>query len=119
MWQSATDTIRWVHDQDKIAINYLKSWFFLDFFSVGISGFDFFALEDLAMCGPASDHISDGFRRPLQQVVGDPAGGSELSTLRVLRIVRVARLVKLVRLIRSSRIMKRYAAPPILKYAPL
>ena len=96
--KSATDTVRWIHDQDKIAMNYLKSWFVLDFFSVCVSGFDFMALTPpISMCS--------GIPGPREEA-------SDLSSLKLLRVVRVLRLIKLVRLVRSSRIMKRSVPPP-------
>jgi len=110
--KSATDTIRWVHDQDQIALHYLRTWFSIDFLSIMVSGFDFVALDWWQVCGPATDALAAA-------ELLEPAGGDDISTLKVLRVVRVARLVKLVRLVRSSRIMKRFESRTAINYGHL
>lgn len=90
---SPTDTVRWVHDPKKIRWHYIKSWFFLDVFSIAVSGFDFMSLG------------------------GNCGGGT--SSFKVFRIIRVARLIKLVRLARSSRIMKRLESRFAINYNQL
>ena len=42
--KSVQDTVRWIHDQDRIAMNYVKSWFPIDLISILVSGFDFLSL---------------------------------------------------------------------------
>jgi len=101
--KSATETIRWVHDPDKIAKQYLKTWFPIDALSILVSGFDFLSLDSIS--GASSSDAEDE--------------GGNVSTLRVLRIVRVARLIKLVRLVRSSRIMKRFESRTAINYGHL
>jgi len=100
--KSATETVRWVHDPDKIAKKYLKSWFPIDALSICVSGFDFLSIDSIT--GTSSS---------------DDEEGGNVSTLRVLRIVRVARLIKLVRLVRSSRIMKRFESRTAINYGHL
>ena len=78
-----------MHDCDKIAKNYLQSWFPLDLLSTLASGPDFLSLDI---------------------VTGGGEQGSDTGNLKILRVVRVARLIKLVRLVRSSRIIKRCAS---------
>ena len=97
--QSATDTVRWIHDWDKISKNYLTTWFPLDFLSIAVGVFDFMALNSFQICGPETDALKIA-------LANDETSGS-VGSLKVLRVIRVARLVKLVRLVRSSRIMKR------------
>jgi len=94
---SPTDTVRWIHDPSKIRWHYIKSWFFLDVFSIAVSGFDFLSLK---------------------AVTGE-SGGSGTSSFKIFRIVRVARLIKLVRLVRSSRIMKRLESRMAINYGHL
>jgi len=103
--KSATDTIRWVHDPDKIARHYLQTWFSLDFMSILVSAFDFIALQEFSYCSGT-------------QSVIDPGSGN-ISSLKVLRVVRIARLIKLVRLVRSSRIMKRLESRMAINYGHL
>jgi len=110
--QSATDTVRWVHDYDKIAHNYITTWFFPDFFSIGVSAFDFLTLhQPWLWCGPESEALA------LQQLTSGSA--SNLGSLKVLRIIRVARLVKLIRLVRSARIVKRFESRTAINYGYL
>ena len=110
--QSATDTVRWIHDPDAIAKNYAKTWFLPDFFSIMVSGFDFVTLNSMQICGPETEALA-------AELAASPTDGSDVSTLRVLRIIRVARLVKLVRLVRSSRIMKRFESRAAINYGHL
>jgi len=70
----------WLTEPKEIARRYVCSgWFFLDFFSIAVSGLDIFA-----------------------------SGDSGVSQLKVLRALRVLRLLKLVRLLRGSRIFRRW-----------
>jgi len=113
--KSATDTVRWVHDQDKIAMHYLKTWFSLDFLSICVSGFDLIALDTpWNLC-----HLTYVPPVNVSAYSADADGASEVGTLKVLRVVRVARLVKLVRLVRSSRIMKRIESRTAINYGHL
>ena len=81
----------WVVDHREIARKYIMSgWFTLDFFSIGVSGFDIFSPED-----------------------------SGASRLKALRAVRVLRMLKLVRLARGSRIFKRWEMRLSINYAML
>jgi len=96
--KNPNETVRWVHDCDKIAKNYLKSWFPLDLLSTLASGPDFLSLD---------------------VVTGGQEGGSGTGQLKVLRVVRVARLIKLVRLVRSSRIIKRWESRMAINYGHL
>jgi len=102
--QSVQDTVRWVHDWDKIVKQYAKSWFPLDLISILVSGFDFVSL----------DH-----GRATGEVVGTGQDSGDVSSLKVLRIIRILRLVKLVRLVRSSRIMKRFESRMAINYGHL
>ena len=71
---------QWVSDMRQIARhNFVSPWFYLDAFSISVSGFDIFTPT-----------------------------GSGASRLKALRAVRVLRLLKLVRLARGSRIFKRW-----------
>ena len=111
----ATETIRWVHDHDQIAKNYLKSWFGPDFFSIGVSGFDLVSLnQPYAICSAATEAAAAAAAAEVSQ-----CAGGDLSTLKLLRIVRLARLIKLVRLVRSSRIMKRFESRTAINYGHL
>ena len=111
--QSATDTVRWIHDPDAIAKNYAKTWFFPDVFSIMVSGFDFVTLNSMQICSSSETEALAA------EFAASPTDGSDVSTLRVLRIIRVARLVKLVRLVRSSRIMKRFESRAAINYGHL
>ena len=111
--QSATDTVRWIHDPDAIAKNYAKTWFLPDFFSIMVSGFDFVTLNSMQICSSSETEALAA------EFAASPTDGSDVSTLRVLRIIRVARLVKLVRLVRSSRIMKRFESRAAINYGHL
>jgi len=97
--KNPNETVRWVHDCDKIAKNYLQSWFPLDLLSTLASGPDFLSLD-----------IVTG---------GGEQGGSDTGNLKILRVVRVARLIKLVRLVRSSRIIKRWESRMAINYGHL
>jgi len=92
---SPTDSVRWIHDPAKIRRQYLRGWFALDAFSIGVSGFDFLALK---------------------AVSGEGGGGANL---KVFRMIRMARLIKLVRLVRSSRILKRFETRMAINYGTL
>lgn len=70
----------WLMSHRAIAKEYMLSWwFYLDFFSIGVSGLDIFSPED-----------------------------SGVSRLKALRAIRALRMLKLVRLARGSRIFKRW-----------
>ena len=86
------DATLWIADPMRIAVNYLKGWFLLDFVSIAISGLD---------------------------IVGVMEQGSNLSGLKVLRILRAFRLLKLVRLLRVSRILKRWETRIAIDYSAL
>ena len=82
---------QWVSDPGLIARHYLCSgWFYLDFFSIGVSAFDIFTPDD-----------------------------SGAARLRGFRAVRVLRLLKLVRLARGSRIFRRWETRLSINYALL
>jgi CRP-like cAMP-binding protein len=89
------DSVRWIYDPVKIRRQYLRGWFALDAFSIGVSGFDFLALK---------------------AVSGEDGGGANL---KVFRMIRMARLIKLVRLVRSSRILKRFETRMAINYGTL
>ena len=93
---SPTDTVRWIHEPNKITKHYLKGWFTLDFVSIAISAIDYLTL-DVFTGGEESD----------------------LSNMKIFRVIRVARLVKLVRLVKSSRIMKRLESRMAINYGHL
>lgn len=125
--KSATETIVWVHDQDKIAMHYLTTWCFPDFFSVGVAVFDLIALNRAdggpwSVCPvpgmPTSSIGPDGFLRPDEQMTQD-LGGSAMGTLKLLRIIKLMKLTKLIRLVRSSRIMKRFESRTAINYGHL
>ena len=103
--KSVQDTVRWVHDQDRIAMNYLKSWFPVDLVSILVSVFDIIPLFNCEQTG-TSDAPSSS----------ESQGASQL---KVLRIIRILRLIKLVRLVRSSRIMKRFESRMAINYGHL
>lgn len=90
---AVTDTVRWIHDPDKIAKHYLKGWFAIDFGSIAISAIDIVTLK-----------VFTGGKK------------SPLSSAKIFRVVRLARLVKLVRLLRASRIMKRLESRVAINY---
>ena len=90
---ASTDTVRWIHDPDKIAKHYLKGWFGVDFGSIAISAIDIATLK-----------VFTGGKK------------SPLSSAKAFRVVRLARLVKLVRLVRASRIMKRLESRVAINY---
>jgi len=82
---------QWVSDMRQIARhNFVSPWFYLDAFSISVSGFDIFTPT-----------------------------GSGASRLKALRAVRVLRLLKLVRLARGSRIFKRWEIRLSINYALL
>jgi len=108
---NSTDTVRWIHDQDLIALNYAKGWLVPDAFSVSVSTFDFMALNSIEICSAETEALK-------RQIELDGSGGN-VATLKILRIVRVARLVKLVRLVKSSRIMKRIESRTAINYGIL
>lgn len=103
--------MRWIHDQDLIALNYAKGWLVPDAFSVSVSTFDFMALNSIEICSAETEALK-------RQIELDGSGG-DVATLKILRIVRVARLVKLVRLVKSSRIMKRIESRTAINYGIL
>ena len=109
--KSVQDTVRWIHDQDRIAMNYVKSWFGIDLISILVSGFDF-----LSLTGPQSTGCG---RIPETNAADTAAAADAASQLKVLRIIRILRLVKLVRLVRSSRIMKRLESRMAINYGHL
>ena len=79
--------LRWVGNRFEIAKNYISHWFFIDFFSVGVSAFDVISISS-----------------------GDNAAAKETaSRFKLLRVLRALRLIKLLRLARASRIFKRCA----------
>jgi len=81
--------VTWIKEPRQIAAHYLRTWFLLDFFSVGVSGFDIMAV----------------------------GGDSTFTASRMLRVLRAARLVKMLRLVRSSRIFKRWETRLALNYS--
>ena len=93
---SPQDTVRWIHEPELIAKNYLRTWFTIDIVSIGVSGLDFLSVKSIA---------------------GEQDGG--LASFKVFRVIRVARLIKLVRLVRSSRIMKRLESRVAINYGYL
>lgn len=109
--KSVQDTVRWIHDFDRIAMNYLQSWFPIDLISILVSGFDFLSLtgESPQGCGKIEGASFED----------SAAAADATSSLKVLRIIRILRLVKLVRLVRSSRIMKRLEARMAINYGHL
>lgn len=109
--KSVQDTVRWIHDQDRIAMNYVKSWFGIDLISILVSGFDF-----LSLTGPQSTGCG---KVPETSAADTAAAADAASQLKVLRIIRILRLVKLVRLVRSSRIMKRLESRMAINYGHL
>jgi len=100
--KSVQDTVRWVHDHDKIVANYGKSWFPIDLISILVSGFDIVPLL-----------------LPVPEVIEGAAAEDPGDDLKVLRMIRILRLVKLVRLVRSSRIMKRFESRMAVNYGHL
>jgi hypothetical protein len=80
----AQGVMQWVSDSRRIARHYLSTWFFVDAFSVAVSGFDVYS-------------------------VTSPDGGAQEETKRfkLLRVLRALRLIKLLRLMRASRIFTR------------
>ena len=91
----------WVTSPTEIAVNYLKSWFLLDFFSVAVSSFDIYAVLQ-QQTGAATEEKSE--REGLER-------------LAVLKTLRVLRLFKLVKLMRASRIAKRWETRMSVDYA--
>ena len=85
---TATSAARWVHSPRAIARHYVASpWFTLDIVSIGVSAFDYIALD-----GPDEPTaVVDG------RVVVPEEGrdGQNLSTLKALRVLRALRLIKL------------------------
>jgi len=82
------DTNVWVTDHKKIAIRYLKGWFWIDLLS--ILPFD---------------------------ILGVVLDSDSVQTLKALRLIRLLRLIKLLRLLRTSRIMARWAPIVPLRYS--
>ena len=105
---SATDTVRWVHDQDMITSHYLKTWFVLDFFSIATFAFDIMALKS-----PYGTCFGGDYPE-----LGDNCAGN-LGALKIMRVVRVARLVKLVRLVKGSKILQRFESRQAINYGHL
>ena len=114
--KSVQDTVRWVHDHDKIARNYATSWFPIDLISILVSGFDIVPLLLPDNTAVAEAAVAEAGRRLSE--AAEEEGGS-IGSLKVLRIIRILRLVKLVRLVRSSRIMKRFESRMAINYGHL
>ena len=85
-----------ITDQRRIALKYLRSWFFIDFFSTALSGLDFVSVADQ---GTTSINESGQLR------------------IKMLRVVRVIRLAKLLRLARATRIFQRWELKISVNYA--
>ena len=122
--QSVTDTVRWVHDQDKIFCNYMKTWFAIDLLSVGVAGLDFVGLR--GSCEAVVEVVTPECQPwylqwgvSAEQAAEACSAAGNVSQLKVLRMIRVARLIKLVRLVRSSRIMKRVESRMAINYGHL
>lgn len=85
---TATSAARWVHSPRAIARHYVSSpWFSLDILSIGVSAFDYVALES----PNAPKAVVDG------RVVVPMEGRDDqnLSTLKAFRVLRALRLIKL------------------------
>lgn len=87
--------IQYIADQRIIAVKYLKSWFFLDFFSTALSAVDFMSI--------ANNGETNG----------------DVTHLKMLRVIRVVRLAKLIRIMRGARILQRWELKISINYAAL
>ena len=92
-------TQMWETRLERIALNYIKGWFFIDVFSVVPSLFDIVPLA-IDQADVAADCNDD-----------------RVSPFKLLRLIRGLRLVKLVRLLKASRVLKRLERRNTLPYA--
>jgi potassium voltage-gated channel Eag-related subfamily H protein 7 len=79
----------WVGDHRKIAMNYLRGWFMIDF--VSILPFD-----------------TVGLALQSSSVTNQRNAGNKMDSSQAIRLIRVMRLLKMMRLIRSVRILSRW-----------
>jgi hypothetical protein len=96
---------RWITDHSVLVQRYLRGWFIIDAFSVGISSVDFLLVESKRSVG------SEGGM--------SAANEQTLSRFKVLRVVRVLRLLKLLRIARTSRLVARWETKVRLNYGAL
>ena len=87
--------VRWISQPSRVAVHYIKSWFFLDALSVGVSTFDYLT------------------------VFGDPDGVGSMTELRTLRVLRALRLIKLIKVLGAARVFKRWETKIAVNYAAL
>ena len=97
--QSLTHGVRWVTEPWDIARSYMKSWFLLDVLSVGVSGFDLYAV------------FADSGSR-----VSSTISAEDLARLTIFKTLRVLRLFKLMRLVRASRMAKKWETRVAIDY---